>query len=420
MTSTSEPTTFRALRVPAFRLYFVGQLSSMCGTWAQTVAMAWLVLQLTGSGTTVGLLTSVQFVPVVLLSAWAGAVADRFDQRRSVLAVQTVLGVQASVLAIVVLTDTVELWMLYGLAIVQGIGLAFDTPTRQSLVGRVVGNDDLRNALSLNAGLVQVARVVGPAVAGILIDSVGIGICFAINAISYGAIITAVVAMKVPGARDAHAEVRHSSAASPAASGRVSEGVRLIWTTPELRDTLGLALIVGLVAVNFTVALPLLVRDEFGDDARTFGLLAAVYGVGALAGAVVSAARPHPTKGLLLRSMGILGISLALCAERTHLGIVVPGVAAAGFVGLLLGVTLNASLQLGSPTAMRGRVIGLYFLVAFGSNVVGGPLVGWIAETWTAGVSFGVSAVTVLAGALGLAMHWRGRLAEPPTTPSVS
>ncbi len=407
---------FRALRIPTFRLYFVGQLSSMCGSWAQTVAMAWLVLQLTGSGTTVGLLTSVQFVPVVLLSAWAGAVADRFDQRRSVLAVQTVLGLQASVLAIVVLTDTVELWMLYVLAIVQGIGLAFDTPTRQSLVGRVVGNDDLRNALSLNAGLVQVARVVGPGVAGILIDTVGIGICFVINAISYGAIIAAVVAMKVPGARRARAGVRHGSAAS----GGVSEGVRLIWTTPELRDTLGLALIVGLVAVNFTVALPLLVRDEFGDDARTFGLLAAVYGMGALAGAVVSAARPHPTKGLLLRSMVFLGIGLALCAERTHLGIVVPGVAVAGFVGLLLGVTLNASLQLGSPTAMRGRVIGLYFLVAFGSNVVGGPLVGWIAETWTAGASFGVSAVSVLAGALGLALHWRGRLAEPPTTPSIS
>jgi MFS family permease len=401
---------FRALRIPAFRRYFVGQLSSMCGSWAQTVAMAWLVLRLTGSGTTVGVLTAVQFAPVVLLSAWAGAIADSFDQRRSVLVVQTVLGVQAAVLATVVLTDVVALWMLYPLAVVQGIGLAFDTPSRQSLVGRIVGNDDLRNALSLNAGLVQVARVVGPAMAGILIETSGIGICFAINAASYVVIIAAVIGIRMPSPRPARSGGR--------ARRQVREGVRVVVTTPELRDVLLLALVVGLASVSFTVALPLLVRERFGDDAGTFGLLAAVYGLGALAGAVASAARPNPTKGLLVRSMVTLGLALALCAERSHLAVVMPGVAAAGFVGLLLGVTLNASLQLGAPTAMRGRVIGLYFLVAFGSNVAGGPLVGWIAETWTAGASFGVSAVAVLAVGLALAWHWRRRLAEPPAHPS--
>jgi MFS family permease len=376
----------------------------------QTVAMAWLVLQLTDSGTSVGTLTATAFAPVLLLSAWAGAVADRLDERRAVITVQSLLGVQATLLAVVVLTDVVELWMLYGLAVMQGIGIAFDTPTRQSLVGRLVGNADLHNALSLNAGLIQVARVVGPAAAGVLIETVGIGVCFAINAVSYAIISAAVFSIDV--------RPRAVAAGAGPRRGGVADGIRVVWSSPGLPELLLLALVVGLVGVNFTVGLPVLVRQEYGDDARIFGFLAATYGVGALVGAAFSAARHSTTKRLLVGSCVVLALGLVACAQGSHLGVVVFGVSAAGLMGLTLAVTLNASLQLGAPLEYRGRVIGLYFLVAFGSNVLGGPLVGSVAEIWGATTSFAASAAVIAAAALAFGAHWRGRLDEPIVSPA--
>ncbi len=376
----------------------------MCGSWAQTVAMAWLVLDLTGSGTKVGTLAAVQFTPVVLLSAWAGALADRFDERRSVLVVQTLLGIQATALAVLVLSGTVEVWMLYGLALVQGVGLAFDTPTRQSLVGRIVGNEDLHNALSLNAGLVQVARVVGPALAGVLIETTGIGVCFVINAASYAVVALAVFRIHAP---------RRQRLAAGAPRARVLDGVGLVWRTPELRNVLALALVNGLVTVNFTVGLPVLVRDQHGDKAGLFGFLLAVNGLGALLGAALSAARTVPTKGLLFGCYVALTAALGTIGASANVVALVAAMAIAGISGLTLGVTLNAAMQLGAPPAFRGRVIGLYFMVVFGSNVVGGPAIGGAAQAWGAATAFGASAVLVGATALVLTAGWRGRLSEP-------
>lgn len=367
--------------------------------------MAWLILRMTGSGTSVGTLTATQFVPVVLLSAWAGAMADRLDERRAMIAVQTLLGVQAAVLATLVLTDAIEVWMLYALALVQGVGVAFDTPTRQSLVGRIVANDDLHNALSLNAGLIQVTRVLGPASAGLLIESVGIGVCFAINAVSYAVVAIAVYAIDAP--------PRVRAAHEGADRGRVRDGVRVIWANPGLRDLLGLAFLVGLSGVNFTVGLPVLVRQELGDDARIFGFLAATLGLGALVAAVFSAARTTPTKGLLFASFWMLAAGLAACAAGSRLGFVIPGIFLAGWMQLTLAVTLNASLQLGAPRAYRGRVIGLYFLVSFGSNVLGGPVIGWVAELQGATTAFGASAALSAVVAMGLGVRWWRRLSEP-------
>jgi MFS family permease len=402
-TRFSEAGALSSLRNDGFRRYFFGQMASMSGSWAQTVAMAWLVLRLTGSGAEVGTVTAVQFTPVVLLSAWAGALADRFDERRSVLAVQTLLGTQAVILTVVVATDVVEMWMIYGLALLQGIGLAFDTPTRQSLVGRVVGDGDLHNALSLNAALVQVARVVGPAVAGILIETVGISICFGINAASYALVAAAVFTIHAP-RRD-----RTAPGQTPA---RVLDGLRLVQRTPELRNVLVLALVSGLVAVNFTVGLPVLVRDQHGDDAGLFGALLAVHGLGALVGAALSAARQAPTKLLVFGCYWALAASLAAVAVANATVALGAAIGLAGLSGLTLGVTLNASLQLGAPPAFRGRVIGLYFMVVFGSNVVAAPVIGAAAQAWGAEVSFGASAALVAMFALVLSIGWRRRLGE--------
>jgi MFS family permease len=346
---------------------------------------------------------------VLLLSAWAGAITDRVDEKRAVIAVQVLLGAQATVLTAVVVTDTVEVWMLYALALVHGVGQAFDTPARQALVGRIVGNHDLHNALSLNGALTVGARVVGPAVAGLLIETVGISACFTINAISYGVVALAVLSIRTS---------PRPAAAASAAKAKVVDGVLLVWRSPELRNVLLLALVNGLVMVNFTVGLPVLVRQEHGNRAGLFGFLLAIHGLGALGGAALSAARHVPTKRLMHGCQVALAVSLALMASTAAVWVLVPAIAIAGGTGLTLGITLNSSLQTGAPQEFRGRVIGLYFLVVFGSNVLGGPVIGAVAETWSAGAAFASSAALVALAAAAVAGAWRGRLDEPVVAPT--
>jgi MFS family permease len=403
---------FRSLRRRNYRLYFYGQLASTCGTWAQTVALAWLVLKITGSGTRVGLVIAVQFLPVILFGAWGGVVADRFDNRRAVILVQSLLGIQAAALAVVVLTGVTRMWMIYGLALVQGLGVALDAPTRQSLVSQLVPNEELSNALSLNAGLLQVARVVGPVIAGVLIDTVGIGPCFALNAISYGAIIALVLLMdtRLFVARERLAQAR----------GKAMQGIRYALSRPELRDLLAVAAVIGVFAGNFAVVLPLIAKYVFHGDAGTYSALAAIQGVGAVIGALGLASRKRPTKLLVVSGVSWLGISLALAAPAPNLALEFFAVGLTGVASVAAGVSINASLQLGCRPEMRGRIIALYFLITYGSNVVGAPLMGWIAQTWSARWSLVAGAVPTLAAAAFVAVRWHGRLSEPGALPEAA
>jgi len=401
--------TFRSLRHRNYRLYFYGQLTSMCGTWAQTVALAWLVLKLTGSGTKVGLVTSVQFMPVLLVGAYAGVVADRFDNRRSVIAVQLLLGAQAALLAAVVLTDVVQMWMVYALAAVQGTGMALDTPTRQSLVGQLVPTDELANAVALNAGLAQMARVVGPAIAGVLIETVGIGACFALNAVSY-CVIVALLLFVDP----ATMVVRPRLAR---ARRQLRDALGYFASRSELRDPLIIAIVVGVFASNFNVVLPLVAKYTFHGGAGTYTAMASAQGVGAVIAALVIASRRRPTKGLLVASVAWLGAALMMAAVAPFLALEFFAVGLAGMMGAATGIAVNASLQLGAPPAMRGRIIALFFFITYGSNVIGGPLMGWIAQTWSARWSLVAGGLPALVLAAWLALRWHARLGDAAATP---
>jgi len=282
--------TFRALHNRNYRLFWFGQLVSLSGSWMQTTAIAWLVLKdLHAGGTGLGLVVAVQFLPTLLGGSWAGVLADRFDKRTILVATQSAMAVFAGAMAVLTLTGTVQLWMVYTLAAAMGVATMFDNPTRQAFVTEMVGPDDLANAVGLNSAGFNVARIAGPAIAGLLIATVGTGSCFAFNAASFLAVIGGLLAMRPD-------ELFRTERVAKA-KGQVREGLRYALSVPELRLALGLLAIVGTFAMNFTVVIPLVAKNLFHGDASTLGWLTAVMGLGSLVGALFVASRARPTPG---------------------------------------------------------------------------------------------------------------------------
>ena len=338
---------FRALRIRNYRLYFCGQLASMAGTWMQLVGLAWLVLKLTGSGTDVGVATAAQFVPVLLLGGWAGVVADRFDNRTAVTAVQVFLGVQAAVLAAVVLAGVVEMWMVYVLAVMQGVGTAFDAPTRQSFLGELVGDAELTNAVALNGVLFQMARIVGPVLAGLLIDNVSIGACFAVNAASYVVVIAFLTAMDpaqlLPRPRVARA------------AGQLREGIKYVLETPRLRALLAVTAVAGTFALQFNVVLPVFAKFTLHGNAGTLATMLALHAAGGLVVALLLAAGGRPTSARILLAVVVLGASMLATATTSTLGWASAGLFVVGGATLAVLVQCNTSVQLVARPELRGR-----------------------------------------------------------------
>jgi MFS family permease len=366
--------TFRSLRIRNYRLFFLGQLVSLTGTWMQQVAQDWLVLRLTDRALPVGITTALQFLPVLLFAAWGGLAADRVDKRRLLAATQAAMGTLALVLGVLTLTGSVRLWMVYLLAFLLGCATAFDMPARQAFVTEMVGSDQVSNAVALNSAVVNSARVVGPAAAGVLIATVGIAPAFLLNAVSYLAVIAGLLAMDP-------AEL-HRRAPAPRAGGQVRAGLRHVWATPVLRSTLLLVAVVGTLGVNTRVVLPLLARFTFQTGPGGYGLLASVAAAGSVVGALAVASRARPTRRLLLGSAAALGVvSLAAAAAPTfgwELAALVPlGVATITFLA-----TANSTLQLASSPQLRGRVMALYGIVFLGSTPLGSVVVGWLAERY--------------------------------------
>ena len=283
--------TFSSLRIRNYRLYFLGQIVSLSGTWMQSVGQVWLVLKLTGSGVDLGLVVALQFLPVLLGGSWGGVIADRVDKRKLLIVTQTVSGLFALALGVLTVTNVVTLWMVYGLALGLGCVTLVDMPARQSFVMEMVGRKDLANAVSLNSVVVNAARVVGPALAGLLIATVGIGICFLLNAVSYVAVVVALVRMRA-------AELDRG-APIPRKKGQLREGFRYVWSKPDLRVPLLLMAVVGTIAYNFSVTFPLIVHRVFHGGAGVYGVLFAVMGTGAVAGGLVVAAKARATRELL-------------------------------------------------------------------------------------------------------------------------
>jgi MFS family permease len=381
--------TFRSLRRHRnYRIFFTGQLVSLAGTWMQNVALAWLVLELSDSALAVGALAFWRFVPFTVFGLAAGVLADRVDSRRLVMATQaSAMGVSL-VLAVVSLTGTATLPVVYVLAALGGIALAFDAPGRQSLTFQLVGPRELPNAVALNAGLFNGSRVVGPAIAGVIIAVAGTGICFVLNAISFLAVLAALALLRTS---ELHQVERDPTA-------RLVDGTRralaFVRHDPELRLVLVVVTIVSTVGFNFHVLVPLLAAETLRVGPEGFGLLSATFGLGALVGALVTATFREASWRLFSvggAGFGLLALALAPVQSAVLAGILLFG---AGAAFTLFTANANALVQLGAPDRLRGRLIGLYLFAFAGVAPVGGLFAGWLAEVGGTPLAFAVAGAT--------------------------
>lgn len=398
--------TFAALRFRNYRLYSTSQIISFSGTWMQNIAQAWLVLELTGSGTALGTVTAMQFLPTMLLAPYGGMIADRMDKRRLIMATQASAGLLALVLGIVTLTGAVELWMVYVIAAGFGVVTAIDNPSRQTFVMEMVGPEDVTNAVTLNSVIVNVARAIGPAIGGVLIATLGIGQCFVINAVSYLAVIIALYFVRV--------DELHPAARTRRAPRQLREGFIYAWTNPTLRTTLLMLVVIGTFTFEFNVTLPLLADHTFGAGASGLAILVSMMGVGAVIGGLVVAATGAPTPrrlNLTAAMFGTTSILLALSPTILVAYAVVPLVGASSIAMIAIS---NATLQLNSAAHLRGRVMALFSVALIGSTPIGGPIIGAIGEYVSprAGLVFG-GIVALLAATYG----WK-QMAKTPNSPA--
>lgn len=384
--------SFNSLEVPNYRRYFAGQLVSLSGTWMQTVAAIWVVLTLTDSGVAVGLTTALQFLPMLLFGAWGGLLADRIPKRRLLIVTQALMAIPAVGLFAVTAAGVVTPWMVYLAVFAMGTVNAIDNPTRQSFVIEMVGPDRVVNAVSLNSVIVQMARIAGPAVAGILIATVGVVLCFALNALTFVAMILALWGM----------DPRRLQAppVAPRERGAIRAALRYVRATPELAVPLALMALVGTLGFNFQVVLPLLAKFSFDGGAMTYGALVSAMAVGSIAGALVTG--HHGRTGPRLIAAGALafGVLALAAAAMPSLLLEVVMLAGLGAAAVTFAATINSSLQLAVSPEMRGRVMALYSVVFLGSTPIGGPLTGWLAETYDPRVPL------LLAGITGLSAAW--------------
>jgi MFS family permease len=364
---------FRALRHRPFRIYWIGQWLSVNGTWMQTTAQAWLVYRLTDSPLVLGILSAVRFGPALVGSPIAGVLTDRLPRRLVVLSTQSLSLVQATLMAVLTLSGAVRVWQVLLLAFFQGIVDTLDTPARQTLQVDIVGVEDLQSAVSLNASAFNAARMVGPALAGVMVAVWGEGVCFAVNAFSYLAVLVALLTIRTP---------RAPSPTSNSMRAELADGVRYAWGNVQVRTMLGGIAVTSVFGLSYTTLLPVFARDVLHGGVRGFGVLMASGGLGAMAGALAAAARrsERRTGVIMAAGQGALGLGLvALAFTRTL------AVASVWMVVIGLGVaiqlsTTNGFLQTTAPPHMRGRVVSLYIWLFSGLSPVGGFAAGWIAE----------------------------------------
>ncbi|MGD0997660.1 MAG: MFS transporter [Thermoleophilia bacterium] len=383
---------FSSLRTRNYRLWFIGQTVSQCGTWMQSVAQYWLVLELTHSAFDLGVTAALQFAPVLLFGTIGGLVADRFDKRKVVLLTQTAFTVQATALWVLVASGSVRIWMVWALASSMGFINVFDNPSRQSFVMEMAGPDDLTNAVSLNSIIVNVSRIVGPALAGILIATVGLSWAFLANAVSFAAVIGALSAMRP--------SELHRSPPVSRAKGQIRAGLRYAWQAWELRVPLLMMAVMGTLAYNFSVLLPLFAHDVFHRGAGTYSALTVAMGIGALAGGLTIAARQRPSHRLLVAVSLAFGVFILAVAAAPTLPVCLLLLVAMGAASIMFIATANSLLQLNSSHAMRGRVMALWAVVFLGSTPVGAPLIGFLAGRYGPRFALGVGGVATLLVAL--------------------
>lgn len=384
--------TFRSLRHRNFRLFFAGQLISQTGTWLSMITQTLLVLHLTDSAIALGLLTAAQFGPMLVLGAWGGAVADRADKRRLLIAVQSLAMAQSFALGLVVLTHNASVPAIFALAAFQGVLNSFDNPTRRAFVVEMVPADDLPNAVSLNSAIMTGSRVVGPAAAGALVLAVGYGWPFVLDGLSYVAVIVGLALMRP-------AEL-YRSAPTPRGRGQVREGLRYIRSEPYLFVPLVMMALIGTFAFNFSVTLPILVSGPLHGGTATFTLLFSVLSLGSLVGALWTARRTTVTAAHLVQSASAFAVTMVLLALSPNLLAVFPAGILLGLASIAFMTTSTAIVQLLAGPAYRGRVLAIQSMVFLGSTPIGGPIVGWITDARGPRVGLLVGAVACAAAAV--------------------
>ncbi len=383
--------TFSSLSNPNYRKYFYGQTTSLVGTWMQMTAQSWLVFTLTHSATDIGFVVALQTLPVLLLGPYGGVVADRVDKRRLMIALQTAMGLQAAVLSVLALTHVVTYLDVCLLAIILGLNNAFENPSRQSFVLEMVGPKDLRNAVSLNSTMNNVARAVGPAIAGVIIASIGEGWCFAVNALSFIAVVVSLMIMDRSTLRP--------SVPTERSKGQLVEGFRYVASTPKLLYPLIMMGLVGMLAYEFQVTLPIVAGHVFHGSSEVYGILTGSMGAGAVIGGLWTAAKGKTGTRAMVRAAILFGVFITFAALSPRLWVEILALALVGFASVQFLAMTNSTLQLETDPQMRGRVMALWAVAFMGSTPIGGPLIGWITSLAGARVGLGVGAASCFVAA---------------------
>ena len=388
-----------SLRQRNYRLFFFGQLVSVAGTWMQTVAQSFVVLDLTHSGTQLGLTSAARFLPMFLFGPLGGVFADRMDRRRVLYVTQTLSGLLAGVFAVTVGTHSIRLWIVYLLALALGFVNVFDNPARQSFISEMVSAEDLPNAVTLNSVAMNMARVLGAALGGVIAAAIGLALCFTCNALSFGAVLVSLAAMR-------GSELFPAKRVSKQKK-QVRQGLRYVRNTPELLIPLLMIAVIGTLAWEFQVSLPLMASTVFHGGAAAYGVMASVMGGGAVVGGLISAARSRPrARALCLAAIG-WGIAILAAAVAPGMTLELTALVFVGYGSITFNSLAKTTLQLAAKPEMRGRVMALWALAWLGSTPIGGPIIGW------AGQAIGPRWALVIGGLAALAC---GVLALPALT----
>jgi len=407
--------TFSSLAIRNYRLYFIGQSISLTGTWMQTVALGWLVLVMTGSGSHLGITVALQFVPILFLGPWGGTVVDRLDTRKILYWTQVSGGVIAGLLSIVVFTGLVQLWMIYVCSLLLGLTRVFDNPARQIFASEMVGEEHLKNAISLNSTANNLARAVGPSIGGIIIAVFGIAFCFLFNAFSYIATIYMLYMMD--------ADALRTVQPSPEKRGRLIEGFRYVRSHHLIRTTLIMMAVIGTFAYEFQVSLPILAQQTFHGTAPDYAALMTAFGIGSVIGGLFAAGRRDIGPKQFALFMFIFGLSMLGVGFSPSLHVAIIGMAVVGFFSIQVLSNANTMIQLASAEEMRGRVMALWSVAMIGSTPIGGPIVGFIGEYFGArwGLAIGgVAAILTATYAVSLVKNSGALGQSSPNNPAFS
>jgi MFS family permease len=394
--------TFSSLYIRNYRLYYIGQIISTSGTFMQSVAQAWLVLQLTDSGLALGITSTLQYIPFLLLGPYGGVIADRFPKRKILYFTQSLSGLLALTLGLLVATGRVQVWMVYGLAACLGLVTVFDNPARQTFYMELVGPEHVRNAVTLYSILVNLARMIGPSLAAALIAGFGLAPCFLINGLSYGMVLIMLAMMR--------AGELLTTPPLPRARGQIQEGVRYVVSTPALGLTLLIMAIIGTFTYEFHVSLPLLAQQTFQGDAGSYAFLTASMGLGATAGGILFASRKEIHFSRVVSACFLFGVAVLAAAFMPSLRLTALVMVLVGIFSINFSSLGNSLLQLESSNQMRGRVMSFWSIAFLGSTTIGAPIVGWLAETAGARWGLAIGGIAALAAASLGALALRNQL----------